>query len=489
MKKISFYIILAFATALTSCVSLDEEPRSNVASNQFFETTSDANASVVSVYNALSHNSSGDHASIYNRLLTLTVGMSTDDHIAGPRATNPDVRSLAALTQSASNDRYSQLWKQLYDGINRANIAVDHIPSIQGDTATTNRLVREAKFLRALYYFNLVRLWGDVPLVLHETTSLKDLSVARAPLADVYTQILSDLSDAEKLPKKFTGVNVFRATSGAAKTLELNVYVTRQQWANAITKYNEIQNGGFGYDLFTNFADVFNTATENGKEHIFSVQYIADGAGNLTGSGNTNIRGIISAPYAIFGADADAPHASLISAYNAAVDKRYPTTFYTTITSPYDGLVKTFTPHFKKYYDPTSGTNLINSGINVPILRYAEVVLFYAEAQNELTGPGDASDASSAYTAINKIRNRAGISNLTTGLSKDQFRDSLYLERRREFAYEDIRWFDLIRTKRLVTELKKYTDKVNVSDKNYLLAIPTHEISLNPKLTQNPGWE
>ena len=484
MKKISIYLLIVLVSlGFSNCVKLTEDPRSNISSGQFYNNPADANSAVVSIYNALSHNTSGDHASIYNRLFTLAISMSTDDHIAGPRATNPDVRSLAALTQSASNDRYSQLWKQHYDGINRANIAIDRIPEIQGDTATTNRLVHEARFLRALLYFNLVRLWGDVPLVLHETTSLANLDVARAPAADVYTQILSDLKDAEKLPVKFTGVNSFRVTSGAAKALELNIYVTRKQWADAISKYNEIKNGGFGYDLFSNYADVFNTATKNGKEHIFSVQYIADGAGNLTGTGNTNIREIISAPIQLNGADADAPHPSLLASFNSK-DLRYGVTFYTSLVSPFDGALKSFTPHFKKYFDPASGKNLLNSGVNVPVLRYVESVLFYAEAVNESQGA-----VSEAYDAINKVRTRAGLPNLTAGLSQDQFRDSVYVERRHEFVYEDIRWFDLIRTKRLVSELKKYADKVNVSEKNYLLAIPQHELSLNPKLTQNPGWE
>lgn len=484
MKKIKFYIFIAIATVFTACVSLDEEPLSNISSAQFYKTPADANSAVASIYYSLSHNTSGDHASIYNRLLTLAVGMSSDDHIPGPRATNPDVRSLAVLTQSESNDRYSQLWKQHYDGINRANVAIDRIPAIEGDTLTTNRLVREAKFLRALYYYNLVRLWGDVPLVLHETTSLKDLNVSRASSTDVYAQIESDLKEAEKLPKSYTGANVFRATSGAAKALQLSTLITRQKWSEAITKYNEIQNGGFGYDLFANYYDVFNPNTKNGKEHIFSVQFIADGAGNFTGTGNTNIRGFIAAPTAVQGNAADAPHPSLLAAFDKKNDTRYGVSFYDSIVSPFDGQLKKFTPHFKKYLDPSSGRNFLNSAVNVAVIRYAEVVLFYAEALNETKATPDAS----TYAAINRVRNRAGLANLTEGLTKDQFRDSVYLERRREFVYEDIRWFDLIRTERLVSELKKHTDKVNVSEKHYLLPIPARERSLNPNLTQNTGW-
>jgi hypothetical protein len=139
-------------------------------------------------------------------------------------------------------------------------------------------------FCVGLLYFNLVRLWGDVPLILQETSSLgKDaIQVSRTPKEEVYQQIIKDLTDAEALPKSFSGADAGRATAGAAKSLLAKVYLTRQEWEKAAAKSLEVINGPYGYDLFENYADVFNVATKNGKEHIFSVQCKS----NVNGQGN-----------------------------------------------------------------------------------------------------------------------------------------------------------------------------------------------------------
>ena len=324
-----------------------------------------------------------------------------------------------------------------------------------------------------------------MPLLTQETTSLTNLNVSRTPASAVYDQIVADLTDATLLPARYAGTDGFRATGGAAKSLLLDVYVTRQQWQKAIDTYNGIIGGSYGYFLFPSYGDNFAVDKKNTGEHIFDANYAADGSGtSFNGTGNTNILGYIALPVSINGQDADAPHPSLYPLF-AANDKRRDVTFvHDSILSPLDGKYKKIAvPYFRKYWDLSQGKNYSNSGINAPIIRFAEVVLFFAEAENELHGP-----TAAAYTSINQIRSRAGLADLTPGLSQDQFRDAVYLERRLEFVYEQIRWFDLIRTKRLVSELSKLADKKNVSEKNYLFPIPTSERLLNPNLTQNPGW-
>jgi len=508
MRKLIYATLVVASGAFASCTDLNEEPKSNIASDSFYQTQSDAVSAVQSVYSDLTHNTSGDHASIYNRLLVLAVGMMTDDNIPGPRATNPDVRSIAALTQTSTNTRYYELWRQHYEAINRANAAIDRLPAItSGDAAVIERLVLEAKFLRGLLYYNLVRLWGDVPLIVHETTSLNNLEVARTPADEVYAQIIQDLTEAANgLPAKYTGADAFRATSGAANAVLQSVYITRREWAKAITQYETIENGGYGYYLFPNYGDNFSTAKENIGEHIFDANYIADGSAFGGGKGNANILSYISAPVNGFfvgsgvGGDADAPIAPLRKQFKS-YDKRAAVTFNDSVLNT--SKVKVYDPHFYKYWDNAASTNLANNGVNAPIIRYAEVVLYYAEAQNELNGPN-----TEAYAAINRVRNRAGLPDLTAGLTKDQFRDSLFQERRLEFVFEQIRWFDLIRTngsgKPLLTQaLKDLVDtnkggvptdtwciakSTNVSDKFLLLPIPQSEIDANSKLTQNTGW-
>ncbi len=513
--KIILFILIAASLITSSCTKLDENPKSQITSTSFYKTQSDAVSAVQSIYNDLTHNTSGDHASIYNRLLVLAVAMGTDDNIPGIRATNPDVRSIGAYTQTSTNTRYYELWRQHYEAINRANAAIDNLPSIkQGDTVVIKRLVLEAKFLRGLLYYNLVRLWGPVPLVVHETTPSSNLFLARTDTATVYQQIISDFTDATNLPKSYIGVDAFRATSGAANSFLLSVAVTRRQWSNVVSIYNTITSGGYGYALLPNYADIFSSSKKFTAEHIFDANFVADGTGNLTGTGNSNLLGYISAPingYKVgggLGADADAPILPLRSLFKAN-DKRTTVTFTDSVLATVNGkLVETYNPHFSKYLDPSSGINLLNNGINIPIIRFAEVVLFYAEAQNEL------GNSTEAYNAINQIRTRAGLPNLTVGLSKDDFRDSLFLERKLEFVYEQIRWFDLIRTNgsgtKLFAKALKALDpngtsgtlgspnydpngwvtiKSKVTDEHFtLLPIPATEIVTNRNLMQNPGW-
>ncbi|MCE6987555.1 RagB/SusD family nutrient uptake outer membrane protein [Dyadobacter sp. CY323] len=475
MKKI-LYIFLGIFT-FTSCTDLNENPASLITTEQFYKTESDALAAVTSVYNAALNNGG---LTMYNRLVHLAFEIMSDDAIAGLRVTNADVRSISVLSHSTTNDRVDELWRESYVAINRANIAIERIPQIEMDATLRTRLVNESKFLRALLYFNLVRLWGDVPLVLQEVNSLgKDaIQVGRTPKEAVYQQIIKDLTDAEALPKSFAGADAGRATGGAAKSILAKVYLTRQEWDKAAAKSLEVINGGYGYDLFENFADVFNVATKNGKEHIFSVQCKSNvnGQGNRLASSATPV-GIPG----VAAAGTDEPHADVYKLY-AATDKRRDVTFFTSLVSPTTGKEITFPPRFFKYFDMAQIGNPTESAKNIPVIRYAEILLIYAEAINESTGP-----TTEAYASINKVRNRAGLAPLA-GLTKDTFREAVYLERRLELMFEFQRWFDLVRTKRMITDLHK-AGKTNAAEKHYLHPIPQRELDLNPKLVQNPGWE
>ncbi|GAA3991023.1 RagB/SusD family nutrient uptake outer membrane protein [Mucilaginibacter dorajii] len=477
MKKI--YILMGVASILFSCNKLDEKPTSVIVKEQFFKTQADAVAGVTAVYGELV--SDGTEQPLYGREINFLTDMTTDDLSAGPSAINPNVRALSSITYTTTNDRVQVLWRQLYTGISRANVAIDQIPTISFDPATRTRLVLEAKFLRALFYFDLVRLWGDVPLVLHDPTStdLNSLKTNRSPAADVYKQIIADLTDAQSLPATYTGADIGRATAGAAKTLLLKVYLTQKDWTNAVAKAKEIINGPYGYGLVTNYGDLFNKATKNGKEHIFSAQFDSNG-----GLGNSSV--LMGAAFTGFGVSvpADIPADSSVYKQFSANDTRRAVTFYTSLTNPSTGVVKVYpTFYFGKYVDRTVLLTSNQSGINFPVLRYADVLLMYSEALNELSGA-----TADAYSGINQVRNRANTGDLTPGLSQAAFRDSLYAERRREFVQEAQRWFDLARTGKLVEAVSKVATKTNVSAKNYLFPIPQSEISINAGLTQNTGY-
>nr|MBP7473340.1 RagB/SusD family nutrient uptake outer membrane protein [Prevotella sp.] len=469
---------------------MDESPESNQVEQQFYRNEQDAISAVNAVYEAL-HNDGGQ--TLYNSLIQIGVEMAADDYAAGPRARNAHVRAIANLSHDASNDRMEQLWKQSYQAINRANIAIDRIADIDSTNITGSirkRLINEAKFLRALNYFNLVRWFGRIPIVLHETTNLSNesLDVFQSDEDSVYLQIIKDLKDSEELPapSEYASSDVGRATSGAAKSLLAKVYLTHKDWNLAATKSKEVIDTGW-YSLFDNYEDVFNVETKNGKEHIFSVQF--KGNSNYVGNGLASR----SAPYEVPGINGD--YCDMINTSSGLYesfdknDKRLPVTFITKMTSPTDGKEYVLSePHFYKYYDSNVVGNQSQSSRNFPIIRYSEILLIYAEAINEVNeGP-----TSDAYAAIDKVRSRAGISKLADiapNLSEDAFRDSVFQERRKEFVYEYNRWFDLSRRGAdYYVKTLKAAGKTNAAPRHIHFPIPQRELDLNPNLKQNPDW-
>ncbi len=485
--------IVSVAAILTSCNKLVEDPDSVVVSTQFYKTQSDAIAAVNAVYNTL--NASPGDFPMYGRQLNLLTDNASDNHNFSPSNTNPDVRAMGTVTYVSSNGRILKNWQQHYFGINRANVAIDNIALIDStnfnNAALKQRLINEAKFIRGLLYFNLVRLFGDVPLALHNPTStdLRSIQIPRTSKDSVYLQVIKDLKDATALPKSYSGGDIGRITSGAAHALLAKVYVTRRQWSDALTELQAVLNGGYNYALFPNFKDVFQKATKNGVEHIFSVQFNSNG-------GEANSVQYLSSSFTSFNTGSfpiDIISDSSVVKIFADNDTRKAVSFYTTQYTPATGQTVTFdnpyTPYLNKFVDytvtPLNSQNL--SSINFPVIRYAEILLLLAEVLNELNG----GPTIEAYNAIDQVRHRANVPGLTQGLSQAAFRDAVFLERRKEFIQEGQRWFDLVRKggSSLVDALHKIAAKSAASPKDTLFPIPLTEIQLNPLLTQNPGWE
>jgi hypothetical protein len=472
-------LILLAAMALLSCNKLVEKPQSIIAQDQFYQTKNDAISAVTAVYSALNTDPGGDFP-MYGRQLYFMADAATDDETEGNSASNADVRAMGSITYIANNNRIQANWTQHYMGINWANVAIDKVSAMPIDTALRARLVRESKFIRALLYFNLVRLFGDVPLVLHQAADVGQTAVIRTPAAQVYQQIIADLTDAENLPASYSGTDIGRATSGAAKTLLAKVYLTRQDWKNASAKCLEVINGPYGYGLFSNYADVFNKSTKNGKEHIFSVQFLSN-----SGASNSRDR-IMTDVFSGFSTKIPPDLPADSSLYKSFVtgDTRRDVTYFTSLFNPSTGKNYKFNYiGLRKFVDTTQLLTSIESGINFPVLRYADVLLMYAEAVNEDQGPTTA-----AYNAVNQVRERAKVPDLPAGLSQSNFRNAVYQERRFEFVQEGLRWFDLVRTGRLVTAVNKVAAKSAVSQKDVLFPIPQAEINVNAKVTQNTGW-
>lgn len=511
MKKFLSLTILS-AVTFASCTSLEEDPQSFLSTEQFYKTEQDAIAAVNAVYYQLNGDLAGQQP-IYNSLYNTGMEFMTDDVSAGPGSPNPDVRSLSILAHSATVIRGKEIWQQNFAGVNRANVAIENVPKIQFDEALKNRLLGEVHFLRALYYFNLVRLFGDVPLLLRDQTKLPlaELSVERTSQEIVYQQVIADLTDAIEFFKAGKAGEVGRATEGAAKSLLSKVYLTHRDWDSAVQNSEEVISGTYGYGLMENYAHVFLPAFKNNKEHIFSVQFKA----NANNQGNAVMsRGIMTGVPGLTGSYGDqltfykVGNDNFFSIYKLYKDqdKRKRVSFVTKYQSPTNGkwyaklndpaVPGDSTPFFNKYWDPGAVALPSQSACNAHVIRFAEVLLIHAEAENELNGPTE-----KAYESLNKVRNRAGLDDLTEGLSKDQFRDSVYLDRRLELVYEYQRWFDLIRQTgseitgvgpdnrgTLIKNLHA-VGKTNAAAKHYFYPIPQLEIDRNPKLTQNDGWE
>ncbi len=269
MKTI--YLFIAFLFFMVACKKSDflkENPEDRFVTGNFFSGEKDAQAAVDAVYNRL--------YSIYQRNMILLNDLPTDDEKNGIGMPNQFLIDLEFIRYTPENTFIRDMWSLNYSGIQRANSAINNIGTITMDENVKKRLIGEASFLRALYYFNLVRFYGDVPLIL-KLTSLQDALILRSPKEEVYKQIISDLQVAEtNLPKTYPAANIGRATSGAAKILLGKVYLTKGEFQKSADKLEEVlQNEvSYGYGLNTDFKDNWRIATENGKEMVFSVQFM-----------------------------------------------------------------------------------------------------------------------------------------------------------------------------------------------------------------------
>jgi hypothetical protein len=477
MKKTIFQILLAVCL-FVSCDVLDVEQESAFNPGNFYKNADDARAAVSSVYDLMNTNN------MYNQVMWIIQDQSTDDaEWGGGRSTaNQAKNDLDKYTFTPATSTFYSLWTTCYQGINRANAAIGRIGTIGMDAAFQERLVAEARFMRAFYYFTLVRLFDGVPLVLTETNSLEGLQIARATADEVYAQIIADFTDAEAvLPLSYTGADVGRATRGAAKAFLAKVYLTRQEWAKASVKAKEVMDLGI-YDLWTNFEEAFLIANENGKESVFEIQAL--GGGFTEGS---FMQGYMRPPFdrvnGVAGFGDDPVTKDLYDAYSS-IDKRRNITLklYSPTTTPAAPSNIAFPCYVGKYKDPAATANGEGSN-NFQIIRYPDVLLMYAEALNE-----QSPDNADAYAAVNQIRQRAGLEDLTPNLTQDQFRDSVLLERRLELAFEGHRRYDLVRTGKLVAAMSAQNPTISIQPHHVILPIPQTERDVNPLLTQNPGY-
>ena len=493
---IRFSILLMIATlTIVACNNLlEEDPQDQVFVDNFFQTENDAIAAVNSIYSILNSTSAAPtFGGVYHSSYWVVTGLASDE--MENRLTGAvDLDQLETFTHRPASSTLYDIWSLAYKGISNANFAIEGIPQVNAGEAIKNRLLGEAHFLRALLYFDLTRLFGDVPLVLSLDAVV---TPPRTPQSEIYTQIISDLEFAKQnLPVSYEANNgLGRATKGAATGLLAKVFLTQGQWQSCIDNCLAVM-ADAQYGLYEDFAETFRIPNENGKETVFGIGFgTANNSISFWEVGQFNVRLLpMELSGAIPGVNAQGWQVATQNLYDGfdPQDRRREVTLMTRVQN-LDGTFTTVEPHIRKYWDEINEPAAGNTDHDFPYLRFADVLLMYAEALNEQgSGPN-----AEAYNAINQIRKRArfnGTEELPIlpdlqGLSYQEFKDALLLERRHEFTGEGQRWFDLVRFGKLEELVSLAKPSVQPQAHHNLFPVPQGEIDLNQNLLpQNSGY-
>jgi hypothetical protein len=501
ITKMKKFLLYGFATLwlliASSCGEdfLDIRPNDTLTIENFYGNQTEAVASVTAIYQALQP--------IYNGAAWHIGDIMSDNTDLGGGGGGDGLETLELdnFTLTSFNPIVRLIWQQCYIGIQRANIAVDRVPDVP-DMSTTirNRSLGEAHFLRGFYYYQLVRLFGDVPLYTTPTNFTEAQTIGRSPAAAVYEQIEQDLNRAfDLLPAtRYTGDDRGRVNRWAAKALLADMYLTLQRTSEAAAAALAVIQSNV-YTLNPDYAHNFDRMRENGPESIFEVQYRNAGQQwSDFGQGqklNTFFapRGQNIVPAAGYGWNV--PTMDFFEQYERnsdgeIVDQRRPTSMwipgdtFNDYVQP-DQLVGSPNGfNVRKYFIPIEQVEGDAGGWsaaqNVPIIRYAEVLLIYAEAAGPAAGKPFA----------DQVRQRAGLAPLPADLNAEQWREAIYKERRVELAFEMKRWHDLLRhpDPNYFVNVMRAHGKQNIQPFHRFLPIPQRERDINPNLTQNNGY-
>nr|WP_084406880.1 RagB/SusD family nutrient uptake outer membrane protein [Pedobacter panaciterrae] len=468
MKLIRNILILTCCTAIFSCSKVTNQvPDSIITPSNFYKTASDADNAINACYDALQ--SSSENYEVW--------GDGRADLLASTDRSSSSQLQVASGNVSSSNDYVG--WGSLYGGINRCNSVLKNVPSIADPAlaARKDRIIGEAYFLRAMFYFFLTRTYESVPLILEPYENLSgNFFPAKSSRELIFDQIEKDLKMAETLvpdvPFSTAIENKGKASKGAARTALADLYLWQKKYQEAADMANLVITSPSNYSLVpgANYASIFSTGSRNTSESIFEVQFnYAFLEGNSNGLTDLflPLGGTINAGNLRF-----MPSNALMEALPAN-DNRTSATYKNTgaVPAPYRDANKIYVA---KYQGTIVGSTLYQDN-NRMVYRLAEVILFRAEALNELNQTG------AAITLLNQIRNRAGIGE-TTAVTQTEVRLAIERERFAELAFEGKRYYDLIRTGR-------YTAVTGFTNPNWLRwPLSAVEVTKNPNLVQNPGY-
>ena len=471
MKKI--LLSIALLSVIVSCNDyLDIQQEGRTEASSFFKTQDDALQATSAIYSFLRgwENSAFPYQFVF--------GVPADDVLKG---SNPGDASFINVydnfTFTVSDDGVRGYWIGQWQAVNRANQVITNVPNIDMDVTLRNRLVAEAKMLRAYFYFNLVRIYGGVPIF---DGVQQNYNIPRNSVDEVYNFIISDLTSAAAvLPQTYPAGDLGRVTKGAALGLLSKVYLYKKDWQKAYDTSNQVIS--MGYALDPDFNHVFRPGGEFGSESVFEVN--CQCSAQFGGSQYAEVQGVRNQ----FGWGFFTPSQALENAFEPGDIRKELTILRNGETTPEGDLIAMQDPNSvttfnQKIYVPTALNNSAcgyGSIQNIRILRFAEILLINAEAANELGNTGVAT------TNLNKVRTRASLAG-TTATTQATLRTAIWHERRVELALEGDRFVDLVRTGQAATVLAPYGF---TPGKNEVFPIPLDAMNQsNGAYTQNPGY-
>lgn len=468
MKRFRLINICFVTIILFSCSNkLEQVPKTDKVSQDFYQTESEIEGAVNGVYATLQFGGNYDHG-----IPAIGELGGEDAYDQTPANDGGYYGQIADHHVVDDNAIISDNWEDSYKGIQRASIVLNQIEDVDFENnEKKDHRKGEVKFIRALYYFNLVRIYGDVPLVVDEVEDpLESFGQERTDKSEVYDQIIEDLSNAVDLLPKTNDDG--RADKTAAQALLGKVYFTLDKNSEAKTLFEDVVNSG-EHELLSNVEDIFSVDNELNKEIIFAVQFASGLSANSEGTdayrlfnpsdrvengmSGTKGHGVIKADF-INSFDDD--------------DKRKGTYF---------GLLSSGIGYNKKIAVPT--TEVGDSDSDWVVLRYPDVLLSLAEIENEdgNIGSNNDSEPGTAIGYINMVRERAGIGKYSGNTNKNSVFEEIGLQRRKELIWEGHRWFDLLRQGRAKEVLGIDEDKL-------LMPIPSNQTNTDDALKQNPGY-
>lgn len=463
MKNYKLILFLSATFLSVACTDsfFDLEPSSSVTTDKVYKTAEDFNVAVMGCYSKLQTQVSFFTECCEYRSDNLT--------LSAPTAGTQDRYDIDQFADKASNGILENAWANFNNGVYRCNLVLDRIDAANFDATLKQQYKGEALFIRALTYFNMYRLWGGIPMTDKVVTVAEALKIGRSSEQQVYDFLVRDLSqiiNENMLPTSYSSTDMGRVTSGAAMALLGKVYLTFHKWTEARSVLSQLIGK---YSLMTTPEQIFDVNNKMNDEIIFAVRFNKD----VEGEGHGYWFSIINLT------DDTNQTKSLKECYKDG-DKRKELITYVKVEDKVCVMNK-----FKDIKSATYNT----VGNDQIILRYADVLLMYAEALNEISYSN--AQNSEALVALNAVHTRAGLSQIqiTELPDKESFRKAIMLERQQEFPYEGHRWFDLVRMGGAKEAMK--ADGHIIQDHQFLYPIPKTELERinNPELLwQNTGY-